>query len=36
MDSRLIQYNVDTRWNSAYRMLDDAWKAATAFVHVHV
>jgi hypothetical protein len=26
MDSRLIQYDVDTRWNSAYRMLDDAWK----------
>ncbi|KAN0071589.1 hypothetical protein V8E54_010185 [Elaphomyces granulatus] len=28
MDSKLIQYDVDTRWNSAYRMLDDAWKAA--------
>ena len=25
MNSKLIQYDVDTRWNSAYRMLDDAW-----------
>ncbi|KAN0070499.1 Ribonuclease H-like domain containing protein [Elaphomyces granulatus] len=28
MNSKLIQYDVDTRWNSAYRMLDDAWNAA--------
>ncbi|EED21052.1 hypothetical protein TSTA_082850 [Talaromyces stipitatus ATCC 10500] len=28
MDSKLIQYNVTTRWNSSYCMLNDAWNAA--------
>ncbi|EED22779.1 hypothetical protein TSTA_062660 [Talaromyces stipitatus ATCC 10500] len=28
MDSKLIQYNVTTRWNSSYCILNDAWNAA--------